>query len=205
MQLTGPPKINGFLAPMPSKDAHMGVFWDHSETRRRRYRSGRTEIIEQRLRGRIAWTWNALSYDEAEWILAELRSGIVTITPRTRTATDPAWIEELSFECEVMSDLPSTAALASLLFPLSVELRTTTTYSEQPGLVAAGTLTLTAEDADQATFAATGGISFLETTETITYRGTDYDVTTVTIQPPPVARQRVVDEGTTARLIVDTE
>lgn len=83
MQLTGPPRLNNWLAPMPSSRAPMRADW-RDESTFTEYRDGRLERVgAQRLRGTFRVGWASLSYEDAARLLYELEQPSLSITPRT--------------------------------------------------------------------------------------------------------------------------
>lgn len=135
--LTGRPRLNAILLPRPSIGAPMEVEWvDESITKVRR--GGLVRVVEPRKRGRLRFGWTHLAPDLAAIVLGELQAPAVTLVPRTKADTDPAWAIEVALEVRVTSDLPSVQQLASGTVPLVVEVETLETYSIVPGTVYGG-------------------------------------------------------------------
>jgi len=76
MQLTGPPKINGWVAPMPVKDSPLEGTWTDEREERGRVQTNRagtkTYIGDAQWRGRWKVTWDGISYRKAQRILFEM-------------------------------------------------------------------------------------------------------------------------------------
>lgn len=155
MQLTGPPKLNGWTAPYCDHSEPLRGDWEDESTYVT-YRRGTVERVgRKRMRGRFRLSWRGLSYDTAARILTEVQADPVVLTPRMAVAAEGGLvdldgdgmpdvaIDETDLPCRVISDLPSTTSLASRtadgrVASLTLELETLQTYEEVPGVTEIG-------------------------------------------------------------------
>lgn len=146
MQLTGPPRIGGWQAPQPSKQNPLRAAWrrdDQVETYVT-FRDGtRQRVGPRHYRGTFRYGWDALSYEMAHAILSEVSTHPVALTPRTRTAGDPSYLSEQTFDCRLVGELPDSTeiyrrASGEKVARIQIELETLGTVMEIPDAVKGG-------------------------------------------------------------------
>jgi hypothetical protein len=147
MQLTGPPRLNGWETPRPSYQTPLDAAFrrDGDMETSIKYRDGskrRVGPCHYRLRVRLAWA--AITYDLAHAILSAVSKEPVMLVPRTRRSGDPSYLSEQSYDCELISDLPATTPLyrrgagGDRLAKVEIELRALNTVQQLPDAITGG-------------------------------------------------------------------
>jgi hypothetical protein len=203
--LTGPRRLGGVLLPYMALDAWCDVRWVPEPVLDER-RGGRVVVLETRYRLRGSGGWRALSAADLKQLHGLLAVGSVDVTPRTRAPGDPA-AAELLVPCRLTSDLLETAPLYARdaggepLYALDIEFEGLGTVTEIPGALYGG-LVLLGEDEEGATVSPWGTAALVETTLTVEFDGTDYDVTEVELTPEELAALVLPDDPTDADSVI---
>jgi len=153
MQLTGPPRINGWQAPHPSKQTPLEAAWsrdDDVETHVT-FRTGTHQRVGPRhYRGTFRYGWQALPYDLAHAIVSAVSEHPVLLTPRTEAPGDPDYLFEHTYDCRVVGDVPTATPIfrrgadGERLARVEVELETLETVTEIPDSISGGVEEITA-------------------------------------------------------------
>ena len=153
MQLTGPPKLNGWAAPHPSKRAPLEAAWSRDEDLETyvQPRNGQLRRVGPRhYRGTFRYGWQALPYDLAHAIMSAVSEHPVALTPRTKAAGDADYLTEHTYDCRVVGDVPTATPIfrreagGERLARVEIELETLETVTEIPDAISGGVEEITA-------------------------------------------------------------
>jgi hypothetical protein len=151
--LTGPPRINGWQSPHPSKRAPLEAAWSRDEDLETyvQPRNGRLRRVGPRhYRGTFRYGWAALPYDLAHAIVSAVSEHPVALTPRTKEASDPDYLTEYTFDCRVVGEVPTATPIfrrgagGERLARVEIELQTLETVTEIPDSISGGVEEITA-------------------------------------------------------------
>jgi len=146
MQLTGRPRLNGWQPPQPAKQTPLQAAFER-DTDLETYvktRDGRERRRGPRhYRGRFRYGWQAISYDMAHAILSEVSKYPVELVPRTKRSTDVDYLSEQTYDCRLVSQLPTSTPIyrtagGGRVARIEIELLTIDTYTELPEAVTGG-------------------------------------------------------------------
>ena len=146
MQLTGPPRINGWEAPYPTKQTPLDAAFqrDTDVETYNKYRDGRVRRVGPRhYRLQLRFLWDGISYDMAHAILSEISTHPVPITPRTKRSSDPSYLTEHTYDCRLTSELPASTPIyrsggGERIARVEVEVQSIGTITELPDATAGG-------------------------------------------------------------------
>jgi hypothetical protein len=153
MQLSGPPKLNGWEAPLPSKQTPLDAAFRRDEDVETyvKYRDGTLQRVGPRhYRLRARFEWAALTYDLAHAILSAVSEHPVGVYPRTKESGDPSYLTEHAYDCRLVGELPIATPLyrrdgqGNRLARVAIEVESLSTVTELPDSITGGVDQVTA-------------------------------------------------------------
>lgn len=117
LELTGPPKLitsDGIERVMPMAQGDGVVcFWADADTNYIEQADGSFRVGgDKYVRAGIQFGYQSLRGDDARFLIDWLKDSAPVIVPRTKAPGDPNGVEELSFEVEVISEIPFNGTIA---------------------------------------------------------------------------------------------